>query len=761
MNDKIARRLTPLFCCLVLLSVFLSTFLSAQTSGQIISGVAPQTLRANQSKVFWHDGYWWGLFVKTGIGDNRYIYKYENGAWTESFKYDNNFGEESYVDGYIDSEVDSLYIVDTRRSRFWSLGYNSSTETWSSGVGPISVTTATSNDLAGCITKSNSGRLFIFTSESSTLKGRYSDDNGESWELFDIRSGLNNSGMTDAVAFNYSNNDYVGVILGENSNTPEFRFFKLRDGDDPTEPFEWAEETLNYNYPTNTGDNHVSLIKDFDQNLYMVGKYGSGPSGVVFALFKRSSTNGSWSIYDVSASGGTRPALSIDETNDKLYVFATVSDKIQYATLNSGSLANIGTGDWTPILQNGSSTFNDLSVSYQQLTSASDAMVIGTSGSNVWYNTIALDFDAPDPLIISEVNSTSPIEASYVEIYNTSGSVVDLTNYSVRYYNNNGTPVIQDLSGSVPAYGYVVIARNTSAYNLVYGSSPNYSNSSFLFDGERDGIALVKDVSANLEKTGMDKTTAETIIDYFNYAGGEMESWSAGQLFERTRWPNDGSNIYLDYDRSRTTSAGSPGGTNDTSLPVLLSSFAATVENNRVNLQWATSAELDNFEWVIERRMNTDENFHEIGRMAGNGTTNERHEYDYLDAAVLEGNAYEYRLSNVDYSGQINQYPQIVRVNITAGSIEDFQLYANYPNPFNGETNIRFRIGEPTKTTLVVYDITGRVVKTIFSGELNQGEHIYRWDATDNVGNPVASGFYLVRLRTDKFYKSIKMILAQ
>ncbi|MCB0301291.1 MAG: T9SS type A sorting domain-containing protein, partial [Calditrichaeota bacterium] len=134
---------------------------------------------------------------------------------------------------------------------------------------------------------------------------------------------------------------------------------------------------------------------------------------------------------------------------------------------------------------------------------------------------------------------------------------------------------------------------------------------------------------------------------------------------------------------------------------------------------------------------------------------------DYPDGAIFSNSSYEYRLSSVDSDGQKVTYPQIVRVNVAAGSIEDFQLYANYPNPFNGETNIRFRIGEPTKTTLVVYDINGRVVKTIFSGELNQGEHIYRWDATDNLGNTVASGFYLVRLRTDNFYKSVKMILAR
>ena len=770
MNDRTAPRLTLFVLCMILFSILSITNIFAQTVGYPISGISNETMRANQSKVFWHDGYWWGLFHNSNE-KRRAVYKFENGSWTEAYVFNTSLGTALYLDGFIDSQNDKLYVVDTRRSKFWRLDYDGSNGTWSTGVDNVTVTVNNSSDNVGCIVKANDGDIFIFTTDSG-LKGWHSSDDGSNWTAFTIDGSLP-GGLTDAVAFRYNNTDYVGILLAENSTPYDFRFYKLADSDSPTSSGNWNSETLNIG--TDRADNHCSLIKDFDQNLYMIGKYTSGPTPLV--LFERSSSTGNWTKYDVGVNflpkgSGVddilvedgRPALSFDETNDKLYLFAQIGFFIKYATLDKGNLGNISNSNWSVVLQEGEDQFTDLSVSYQQLGSATDMMVLGSNNNSgeVWYNTIDLSFSASDPLIISEVNSTDNPDASYLEIYNTSGSVINLANYELRYYNNNSTsPTTQSLSGTILGYGYKVLAKNGSTYNSTYGGTADFTNSGFVFDGGKDGIALVNNNAGNLEKNGINKTNAVEVVDQFNDAGGEMESWSSGQLFERTRWPNDGSNIYLDYDRSRTTSAGTPGGTNDTSLPVLLSSFAATVENNRVNLQWATSAELDNFEWLIERRMNTDENFHEIGRMAGNGTTNERHEYDFLDAAVLEGNAYEYRLSNVDYSGQINQYPQIVRVNITAGSIEDFQLYANYPNPFNGETNIRFRIGEPTKTTLVVYDINGRVVKTIFSGELNQGEHIYRWDATDNLGNTVASGFYLVRLRTDNFYKSVKMILAR
>ena len=753
MNDSLSRHSVRICCQICFAICFWLATANAQTTGREIPGVAKQTLRSNQSKVFWHDGFWWGLFVKSGDGSNRYIYKYDNGNWVESFLYDNSLDEVSYVDGYIESKLDLLFIVDTAQSRFWRLEYNNSTKNWSLGVGPVAVTTTSNNNHAGCITRANNGRLFIFTSNTAnSLQGQFSDDNGATWQFFDILNELNSRSMTDAVAFRDQQNDYIGLVLGENSNSPEFRFFKLKDGDDPAIPGNWVEEGLNYGYPEFTGDNHVSIIKDFEQNLYLVGKYGGlSPAGVTFALFRRSISDGNWSVFNVQAPGGTRPALSLDETNDKLYIFATLNNSIQYVALDRNSLRDIVTSDWIPIIQHDTDGFNDLSVSYQQLTATSDVMVIAANDSagSVWCNILPLNAENAHPLVISEVNSAGNIDASFVEIYNTTALAINLTGYSMIYSDDdNPSPATQALSGTIDGFGYKVICRNATAFAAEYDITPDFTNPGFTFDGGSDGIALIAD----------DPSTA---IDYFNAHGNAKPEWSPRQLFERNLIPNNGENIYIDYNRSGIAGAGTPRAPNLTNRPAVLTSFSATVADSRVNLHWVSAAESGNLEWIIDRRESTEPEFREIGRMPGVGDIAKVSEYDYPDGAIFSNSSYEYRLSSIDSDGQKIAYRQIVRVVIAAGSIEDFQLYANYPNPFNNETNIRFRVGELLQARLIVYDINGQAVKTLFSGELNPGEHIYRWNSTDNFGNTVASGFYLVRLRTDNFTKTIKMILAR
>ncbi|MCJ7811823.1 T9SS type A sorting domain-containing protein [bacterium] len=71
----------------------------------------------------------------------------------------------------------------------------------------------------------------------------------------------------------------------------------------------------------------------------------------------------------------------------------------------------------------------------------------------------------------------------------------------------------------------------------------------------------------------------------------------------------------------------------------------------------------------------------------------------------------------------------------------------NYPNPFNASTHIRFLLTQPSKVSLKVYDITGRLIQTILSEEQLTGQrYIYEWDGKDNEGNGVPSGMYLFHL---------------
>lgn len=141
--------------------------------------------------------------------------------------------------------------------------------------------------------------------------------------------------------------------------------------------------------------------------------------------------------------------------------------------------------------------------------------------------------------------------------------------------------------------------------------------------------------------------------------------------------------------------------------------------------------------------------------------------YDYFSGASL---------SVTDLNAQIQLLPGEFRIYTTqqlatpeAGLIrvdqedEDptvpttFALLSNYPNPFNPSTMIRYQLGQSTRVTLEVFDVTGRKMATLAQNQLQpQGTHEALFDAS---GLP--SGLYLARLSAGAFSATQKLILAK
>ncbi len=88
-----------------------------------------------------------------------------------------------------------------------------------------------------------------------------------------------------------------------------------------------------------------------------------------------------------------------------------------------------------------------------------------------------------------------------------------------------------------------------------------------------------------------------------------------------------------------------------------------------------------------------------------------------------------------------------------------FDLAQNYPNPFNPTTRIEFVVPKAMTAQLIVYDVLGRAVKTLFNEETHAGSHFVQWDGTNQGGLGVASGVYFARLRAGDFEKTMKMML--
>jgi len=84
----------------------------------------------------------------------------------------------------------------------------------------------------------------------------------------------------------------------------------------------------------------------------------------------------------------------------------------------------------------------------------------------------------------------------------------------------------------------------------------------------------------------------------------------------------------------------------------------------------------------------------------------------------------------------------------------EFKLYANYPNPFNPVTNIRFNLPQTSHTKLIIYDVLGNEVATLSNEVLKVGSYLVNWNASYH-----PSGVYFYKLITDEYVDTKKMVL--
>jgi hypothetical protein len=88
-----------------------------------------------------------------------------------------------------------------------------------------------------------------------------------------------------------------------------------------------------------------------------------------------------------------------------------------------------------------------------------------------------------------------------------------------------------------------------------------------------------------------------------------------------------------------------------------------------------------------------------------------------------------------------------------------YQLYANYPNPFNPVTTIRYDLPDASQVKLEVYNVLGQRVVTLVDESQEAGHHQVDWNSADSDGRPVSSGIYFYRLTADEYIETKKMML--
>lgn len=189
----------------------------------------------------------------------------------------------------------------------------------------------------------------------------------------------------------------------------------------------------------------------------------------------------------------------------------------------------------------------------------------------------------------------------------------------------------------------------------------------------------------------------------------------------------------------------------DSSLPVSLSFFHASRIPEGIILEWATESECNNLGYILERSEEGDKTWLEMGSykthdaLSGQVNTSTRTDYQFTDNTAELKTSYYYRLSDVSISGEINTYPAIFTESETVQMIT--VLDAAYPNPFNPQTFISYHLAEDTHVTIHVFDMLGRLVKTLYRNPQSAGSHHVYWHGTDENGLSVSNGGYFIRMQ--------------
>jgi len=92
-------------------------------------------------------------------------------------------------------------------------------------------------------------------------------------------------------------------------------------------------------------------------------------------------------------------------------------------------------------------------------------------------------------------------------------------------------------------------------------------------------------------------------------------------------------------------------------------------------------------------------------------------------------------------------------------NVPDGYLMTNHPNPFNPSTKILYSIANKDHVSIVIFNIMGNKIRTLFNGYQSTGRHTIEWDSSNDQGVSVSAGMYIYVLQTGDQILTGKMIL--
>lgn len=294
------------------------------------------------------------------------------------------------------------------------------------------------------------------------------------------------------------------------------------------------------------------------------------------------------------------------------------------------------------------------------------------------------------------------------------------------------------------------IAISTSIYDQRY-PGVEFGGADFLVAWEDTRLGSFPDIFCARVNTG------GTVLDPAGVSvstGTQTEDWCAVAYSGTSyliAWEDNRHGPY-DIFAARVSTGGTvldPGGFTD----ILFTSASARLESGGIVLSWQTTIHVATSNFVIERSDSRDGEFQMLNLPVSQVSALE---FTCTDYSVSAGKTYWYKIilsgpSGEDYYGPI----EASAAEIPAA----YKIDEPFPNPFNPTCTIRYEIPRSGQVNLLVFDVSGSLVRTLVDGWREPGVYMEVWDGKGEDGSVLPSGVYLLRLEAAGFGATRKMAI--
>lgn len=132
---------------------------------------------------------------------------------------------------------------------------------------------------------------------------------------------------------------------------------------------------------------------------------------------------------------------------------------------------------------------------------------------------------------------------------------------------------------------------------------------------------------------------------------------------------------------------------------------------------------------------------------------------DSMFVFITNGSSISYALSSIvsiTFSGDITSVEEQEEIE---NILSSFVLHQNYPNPFNPSTNIKYELPLAGNVAIFIYDIRGRLVRTLAKGLQQAGSYAVTWNGRGDDGAMASTGSYFCRIEYNNILMVKKLLL--